>query len=288
MRKLRTLSAVIGLDYRHYDFTCLHQSVCCSEVCFDNITKHKSLCIYAAVTAVSRSLSLLWLLMLSVLILLNHRQRSETFISLWTDNLLIDYQFTFSLIQEDDNHYTAINFMASPEQVRIEKRRWVRLFRDILLWGQPCFCCVPLKPNKNLDMSINASNNFNLNITWSVGSTGNFSLCFLWSKDILWIPCLFWTRKKEKRREKTLTKRNMLLNKSNERTQKNSGVQRQLVYLEATREKASPAQLPVPSQEVLESLTFTGTWKNPKSSFWECRIWIYWVWPERLKYCSKA
>ncbi|KAG7227912.1 hypothetical protein INR49_013706 [Caranx melampygus] len=57
-------------------------------------------------------------------------------------NLLIDYQFTFSLIQEDDNHYTAINFMASPEQ-----------------------------PNKNLDMSINASNNFNLNITWSVGST---------------------------------------------------------------------------------------------------------------------
>lgn len=29
-----------------------------------------------------------------------------------------------------------------------------------------------LKANKNLDMSINASNNFNLNITWSVGSTG--------------------------------------------------------------------------------------------------------------------
>ncbi|KAM9426169.1 attractin-like protein 1 isoform 2-T2 [Pholidichthys leucotaenia] len=57
-------------------------------------------------------------------------------------NLLIDYQFTFSLIQEDDNHYTAINFMASPEQA-----------------------------NKNLDVSINASNNFNLNITWSVGST---------------------------------------------------------------------------------------------------------------------
>ncbi|XP_041829617.1 attractin-like protein 1 [Melanotaenia boesemani] len=57
-------------------------------------------------------------------------------------NLLIDYQFTFNLIQEDDNHYTAINFLASPEQ-----------------------------ENKNLDMSINASNNFNLNITWSVGST---------------------------------------------------------------------------------------------------------------------
>uniref|UniRef100_A0A8C8HV17 Attractin-like protein 1 n=1 Tax=Oncorhynchus tshawytscha TaxID=74940 RepID=A0A8C8HV17_ONCTS len=32
-------------------------------------------------------------------------------------NLLIDYQFTFSLLQEDDHHYTAINFMATPEQV---------------------------------------------------------------------------------------------------------------------------------------------------------------------------
>lgn len=44
---------------------------------------------------------------------------SFSFSPLWTDNLLIDYQFTFSLIQEDDNHYTAINFMASPEQVNI-------------------------------------------------------------------------------------------------------------------------------------------------------------------------
>uniref|UniRef100_A0A8C5E820 Attractin-like protein 1 n=1 Tax=Gouania willdenowi TaxID=441366 RepID=A0A8C5E820_GOUWI len=57
-------------------------------------------------------------------------------------NLLIDYQFTFSLLQEDDRHYSAINFMATPEQA-----------------------------NKNLDMSINASNNFNLNITWSLSST---------------------------------------------------------------------------------------------------------------------
>uniref|UniRef100_A0A8D3CGU7 Attractin-like 1a n=1 Tax=Scophthalmus maximus TaxID=52904 RepID=A0A8D3CGU7_SCOMX len=54
-------------------------------------------------------------------------------------NLLIDYQFTFSLLQEDDRYYTAINFMATPEQ--------------------------------NLDMSINASNNFDLNITWSLSST---------------------------------------------------------------------------------------------------------------------
>ncbi|KAM9727958.1 attractin-like protein 1 isoform 2-T2 [Menidia menidia] len=57
-------------------------------------------------------------------------------------NLLIDYQFTFSLLQEDDRYYSAINFMATPEQA-----------------------------NKNLDMSINASNNFDLNITWSLSST---------------------------------------------------------------------------------------------------------------------
>ncbi|XP_054653983.1 attractin-like protein 1 isoform X3 [Dunckerocampus dactyliophorus] len=57
-------------------------------------------------------------------------------------NLLIDYQFTFSLLQEDDRYYTAINFMTTPEQT-----------------------------TKNLEMSINASNNFNLNITWSFSST---------------------------------------------------------------------------------------------------------------------
>uniref|UniRef100_A0A8C6T4C4 Attractin-like 1a n=1 Tax=Neogobius melanostomus TaxID=47308 RepID=A0A8C6T4C4_9GOBI len=54
-------------------------------------------------------------------------------------NLLMDYQFTFSLLQDDDRYYTTINFMATPEQ--------------------------------NLDMSINASNNFNLNISWSLSST---------------------------------------------------------------------------------------------------------------------
>lgn len=37
------------------------------------------------------------------------------------DNLLIDYQFTFSLLQEDDRYYTAINFMATPEQVNHTK-----------------------------------------------------------------------------------------------------------------------------------------------------------------------
>ncbi|CAG12613.1 unnamed protein product, partial [Tetraodon nigroviridis] len=45
-------------------------------------------------------------------------------------NLLIDYQFTFSLIQEDDNYYTAINFMASPEQVNISYSKILCLGRN--------------------------------------------------------------------------------------------------------------------------------------------------------------
>ncbi|XP_063781410.1 attractin [Pseudophryne corroboree] len=53
-------------------------------------------------------------------------------------SLLIDYQFTFSLSQEDDRYYTAINFVATPEE-----------------------------QNRDLDMFINASKNFNLNITWA-------------------------------------------------------------------------------------------------------------------------
>uniref|UniRef100_A0A3B1J5R2 Attractin n=1 Tax=Astyanax mexicanus TaxID=7994 RepID=A0A3B1J5R2_ASTMX len=52
--------------------------------------------------------------------------------------LLIDYQFTFSLSQEDDRYYTAINFVATPDE-----------------------------QNRDLDMIINASKNFNLNITWA-------------------------------------------------------------------------------------------------------------------------
>lgn len=35
----------------------------------------------------------------------------------FSDTLLIDYQFTFSLSQEDDRYYTAINFVATPEEV---------------------------------------------------------------------------------------------------------------------------------------------------------------------------
>ncbi|KAM4706561.1 attractin-like [Discoglossus pictus] len=52
--------------------------------------------------------------------------------------LLIDYQFTFSLSQEDDRYYTAINFAATPEEL-----------------------------NRDLDFSITASKNFNLKITWA-------------------------------------------------------------------------------------------------------------------------
>lgn len=36
------------------------------------------------------------------------------------DTLLIDYQFTFSLSQEDDRYYTAINFVATPDEVRFK------------------------------------------------------------------------------------------------------------------------------------------------------------------------
>lgn len=36
-----------------------------------------------------------------------------------------------------------------------------------------CFSRVSAQANKNLDMSINASNNFDLNITWSLSSTGS-------------------------------------------------------------------------------------------------------------------
>lgn len=35
-----------------------------------------------------------------------------------------------------------------------------------------------VQANKNLDMSINASNNFNLNITWSLSSTGRGHVFF--------------------------------------------------------------------------------------------------------------
>lgn len=39
------------------------------------------------------------------------------FVYFYADTLLIDYQFTFSLSQEDDRYYTAINFVATPEEV---------------------------------------------------------------------------------------------------------------------------------------------------------------------------
>uniref|UniRef100_A0A3P9DQ12 Attractin-like 1a n=1 Tax=Maylandia zebra TaxID=106582 RepID=A0A3P9DQ12_9CICH len=39
-------------------------------------------------------------------------------------NLLIDYQFTFSLLQEDDRYYTAINFMPRAVVVKIEEKSY--------------------------------------------------------------------------------------------------------------------------------------------------------------------
>lgn len=45
------------------------------------------------------------------------QRRKQLLVCLWPDTLLIDYQFTFSLSQEDDRYYTAINFVATPEEV---------------------------------------------------------------------------------------------------------------------------------------------------------------------------
>lgn len=121
MRKLSFLITVIGLDYRHLtDFSLLHQSFCSFEVCVLSIT---AVLFLKAVTAVSGRVNKAWWLKQIIFCLFIRVwwwwSIPLCFFFLWTDNLLIDYQFTFSLIQEDDNHYTAINFMASPEQVNI-------------------------------------------------------------------------------------------------------------------------------------------------------------------------
>ncbi|KAG7257316.1 hypothetical protein CRUP_034191, partial [Coryphaenoides rupestris] len=41
-----------------------------------------------------------------------------------TYTLLIDYQFTFSLSQEDDRYYIAINFVATPEELHSWDPEW--------------------------------------------------------------------------------------------------------------------------------------------------------------------
>ncbi len=62
---------------------------------------------------------------------INAKYNLCVFISTSLDNLLIDYQFTFSLLQEDDQHYTAINFMATPEEVSefasCSQTKWFRM-----------------------------------------------------------------------------------------------------------------------------------------------------------------
>lgn len=108
--------------------------------------------------------------------------------------------------------------MASPEQVRIQTQsvrkgresqgkklsRFPLIPVNLLnsLWRRRLFdlktglslikfvftlSLILLKANKNLDMSINASNNFNLNITWSVGSTGMSCLKFTFTN---WLAML--------------------------------------------------------------------------------------------------
>lgn len=58
-----------------------------------------------------------WLIRL--LFLLFCKPHTQTSGHITSDTLLIDYQFTFSLSQEDDRYYTAINFVATPEEVRL-------------------------------------------------------------------------------------------------------------------------------------------------------------------------
>lgn len=186
MRKLSSLITVIGLDYRHSDFSLLHQSLFIWSLL---PLYHIVVVFMKAVTAVSGPVNNPWQLKLIIFSACFYVSAGKMvhlrslFFLLWTDNLLIDYQFTFSLIQEDDNHYTAINFMASPEQVDISYfKASISLpffVMSSLLFLSPSVLVI-LKANKNLDMSINASNNFNLNITWSVGSTGtSLPLSFL-------------------------------------------------------------------------------------------------------------
>lgn len=52
-------------------------------------------------------------------------QLLNTHFFLSIDTLLIDYQFTFSLSQEDDRYYTAINFVATPDEVRFKASYFV-------------------------------------------------------------------------------------------------------------------------------------------------------------------
>lgn len=122
MRKLSSLITVIELDYRHSDFSLLHQSLFIWSLL---PLYHIVILFTESVTAVSGPVNNPWQLKLIIFSACFYVSAGKMvhlrslFFLLWTDNLLIDYQFTFSLIQEDDNHYTAINFMASPEQVDI-------------------------------------------------------------------------------------------------------------------------------------------------------------------------
>uniref|UniRef100_UPI00358EE444 attractin-like protein 1 isoform X2 n=1 Tax=Myxine glutinosa TaxID=7769 RepID=UPI00358EE444 len=55
--------------------------------------------------------------------------------------LMVDYQYTFTLTQEDDEHYTSINFKTMPEEL-----------------------------SRDLEVSIDTSKSVDMNITWSPGS----------------------------------------------------------------------------------------------------------------------
>lgn len=111
------LIVIIGLDYRHSDFSLF------AARSITTTLKHQSLsACHGRHFHCTQSVFFLLLLnhIIKIICWLSFLYSFSSYLSFRTDNLLIDYQFTFSLIQEDDNHYTAINFMASPEQVRIQ------------------------------------------------------------------------------------------------------------------------------------------------------------------------
>ena len=44
----------------------------------------------------------------------------DNFASSFTDDLAIDYQFTFNLSKSDDKHFTAINFKNEPTKMDVD------------------------------------------------------------------------------------------------------------------------------------------------------------------------
>ena len=51
---------------------------------------------------------------------INHLSQNKLIFYFFTDDLTIDYQFTFNLSKKDDRHYTQINFKNSPPKPDVD------------------------------------------------------------------------------------------------------------------------------------------------------------------------